>query len=116
MADHVGRKLGLPSTQFNPAIWGKAFRQQEPAVSSTSVRTADLISVVEAFAAGDRSVRFRWPRTNRKLLMALPLIVAACLTLEATTNVPFLNWMAITLLGLLLFAALNHPVINFTVR
>ena len=29
MADFAGRKLGLPSTTFNPATWGKAFRSEE---------------------------------------------------------------------------------------
>ena len=31
MADLFGRKLGLPSIGINPATWGKAFKQQEPA-------------------------------------------------------------------------------------
>ena len=116
MADFAGRKLGLPSIQLNPATWGKAFRTQDPAVSSTSVRTADIVSVLEAFAAGDRSVRFQWPRSNRGLLVSVPFIVAVCLVVESKTNVPLINWLAIMIVGILAMLGLNHPVINFTAR
>ena len=34
MADFVGRKLGLPSSSFNPATWGKVLKDEEPALRS----------------------------------------------------------------------------------
>ncbi len=61
MADYVGRKLGIPSLQLNPATWGKILRAEDPAVNSRTARTADLVSILEAFGPiqRDRQVLFR---------------------------------------------------------
>ena len=55
------RKLGIPSLQLNPATWGKILRAEDPAVNSRTARTADLVSILEAFGPiqRDRQVLFR---------------------------------------------------------
>lgn len=82
IADFVGRKLGLPTTTFNPATWGKVLRQQEPAAQSNTVKTPiDLVSVLEAFFPGDRTIVLRLPKGFFRLLM-LPLLSVLCLCLS----------------------------------
>ena len=78
MADYCGRKLGLPTTTFNPATWGKVLRAQEPAARSLTARApADLISVLEMFFPGDRSVVIRPPKHWGRYLV-LPSLAISC--------------------------------------
>ena len=62
MADLFGRRLGLKSIQINPATWGKLFKHEDEAVESISLRSADLISLLETFPTKGRQVRFRMPK------------------------------------------------------
>ena len=82
MADFVGRKLGLPSSSFNPASWGKVLRSEEPAASSVSHRTADLVSVLEAFFPKDRRVMSRPPKHWPHLLVG-PVLSVLCFVLAS---------------------------------
>ena len=82
MADFVGRKLGLPSSSFNPATWGKVLRAEEPALRSVTQRTADLVSVLESFFPKDRQVRSRLPKHWPHLLVG-PAIGGLCLLMAS---------------------------------
>jgi len=116
VADFAGRKLGLPSTTFNPATWGKAFQEQEPARRSVTVRTGDLISSLEALLPGDRTVTTR-PAKHRLRNVA---VLGAALTCFAIASRDWpLSWLQATarvsfwiLIGLYLVWV--HTVLNFT--
>ena len=82
MADFVGRKLGLPSSSFNPATWGKVLKDEEPALRSVTQRTADLVSVLESFFPKDRQVRSRLPKHWPHLLVG-PVIGCICFILAS---------------------------------
>ena len=125
MADFAGRRLGLPSTTFNPATWGKVLKPQEPAVESVTSRTADLVSMLEVFFPGDRRVSSRrwWPKRWRHLLV-LPTLSALCLAhstvLKANGNVSLARAMGgvsalLLVLGVALFVGELHTVLNFTI-
>ena len=128
MADFAGRKLGLPSTTFNPATWGKVLREQEPARQSVTTRTADVVSMLEVFFPGDRRVSSQrwWPKRWRHLLIfpALSLLFfahAAFLRANGCTGcVGLSRWLGKAaalafVLGMLLFVGECHTVLNFTI-
>lgn len=130
MADFVGRKLSLPAVTFNPATWGKVLREQEPARLSVTARTNDVISVLEAFFPGDRTVRSR-PAKHAHRLLALPALGAFCFVLgllaarfgwlDLLEGVSEADWLRgvgtlACVLGVLIFYLANHPVTNFTAR
>jgi hypothetical protein len=129
MADFAGRKLGLPSTTFNPASWGKVLKPEEPAARSVTAKTsADLVSVLEAFFPGDRSVRHYPPKRMRALLV-LPTVAALCfiqahllLRIEGCASCsPAAAWLyrlcaLALLLGALFMLNELHTVTNFTMR
>ena len=119
MADYAGRKLGLPALTFNPATWGKAFRAQEPARRSVTVRTGDLISSLEAILPGDRSV-FTRPSKHRMRNLFMLALALACLVL-ASREWHIWAWLnEIATIGFLITIALYlvsvHTVLNFSYR
>jgi hypothetical protein len=89
MADFCGRRLGLPSLQINPGMGIKLFRSKEdPAVSSLTARSLDLISLMEVVHARDRQVVFRWPaKAFEKLAVhLLILLISATLIVLAGSS------------------------------
>lgn len=127
MADLFGRKLGLPSIGINPATWGKAFKEQEPAVSSITARTADFISVLETFPSASRQVVYRWPRgASVPLAACIALAAARAVLLSAARrgSLPAVlvagpaqfALSAIAMLAVLLYLAWMHSVLRFTKR
>ena len=120
MADFVGRKLGLPSLQINPGTWGRLFKAEEPAVSSVTTRTADLISLLEAVRAKDRKVHFRWPKRQIHQLFIGISLLTTCLVI---LNQPRLgsSWakhIAVTCLAACVawYLVWIHSVLRFTHR
>ena len=91
-------------------------------------RTADVISVLEAFFPGDRNVQSK-PLKRWRHLLPLPAAAAAfvalAFALQHTANcarcIPVAAWLrracaAALLLGVLLFVVELHTVTNFTFR
>lgn len=117
MADFVGRRLGIPSIGLNPATWGRAFREQEPAVESVSVRTADAISLLEAFVAGDRRVSMILPRSAAWPLLLCTAALGTSVAVFAPLDAP--QWLRTSgvwaaIIAVVMFALFMHPVKHFT--
>ena len=123
MADLFGRRLGLKSIQINPATWGKLFKHEDEAVESISLRSADLISLLETFPTKGRQVRFRMPKNSHVGLLLLPFSLAALWFSLAywTRELPrpvavLLKWLGVVgwICGMLFYLMWMHSVLRFT--
>ena len=62
----------LKSIQINPATWGKLFKHEDEAVESISLRSADLISLLETFPTKGRQVPSACRRTRTSASSSSP--------------------------------------------
>lgn len=118
MADLIGRKLGLPSYQINPGTWGKLLRSEEPAVESITARTADLVSLPEAFYARDRRVYYRWPRRNIILLLCMCGLTFGGAALALSPLNGWFDWLgwSCSITGALAYLYFVHSILSVTKR